>query len=700
MTLRMNSSEKYNQLGLISLTVLGLILLFAASIPALAQTGPLADRLGLAAQVEAISAGDQLLGVPGEDRVHQVGPAGEDRIAWRAGDGRNLAVIRYRLEGGVGIRVHFEEFALKAGEVVYVTAAGQTDGPYTGTGPMRTGEFWTRALAGEEVVVEWQTPREDPGGLPFVIREIAESAPEVWESTEPVVQPELVVSMYRGVPVEHEVIDGLAIVEGDIVLGPADMLERAAPGVRGEQFTRGTGLSSAGRLWPGGVVPYTVAADAPNPSRIAAAVAHWNEKLGGSIKLQARTNEAVYLSFVKASSASTCASYIGRLGMAAQPIFIGSYCSTGNVIHEVGHALGLYHEHVRLDRDKHVAIQWPNIKSGAEGNFQQDTKNSMDLGNYDYGSIMHYGAYSFSSNGQPTIVTIPSGISIGQRTALSSGDVGATQVLYPAATTAPAPAPEPEPEPTPEPAPAPAPAPTPSPVSVTVTSNPSGRQVNVDGTQYTTPQVFSWVPGSSHTLGALDGTANGTRYSWLTWSSGGAQTHSYVTPSAAATVSATYMIEHEVGSKPSSSSGTVSQSPVASGDYMQDGQSATFTAQASNGACFTGWSGSASGAANPLALTVRQPVNVTANFGSGDVAVSPTEVTLGWASQTVDLQVTVTAGCPWRATSSIGWAKLSSVSGQGSATLRLTVSRNTSRNARTGTITISGVTVKLTQSGR
>ena len=451
MTLRMNSSEKDNQLGLISLTVLGLILFFAASMPALAQTGPLADRFGLAAQVEAISVGDQLLGVPGEERVHQVGPAGAERIAWRVGEDRNLAVIRYRLEGGAGIRVHFEEFALKPGEVVYVTAGEQTDGPYTGTGPMRTGEFWTRALAGEEVVVEWQTPREDPGGVPFVIREIAESVPDEMGEPGPVVEPEKVVSMYQGVPVEHEVIDGLAIVEGDIVLGPAEMLERAAPGVRGERFTRGIGVNSTGRLWPSGVVPYTVAADAPNPSRIAAAVAHWNEKLGGSITLQARTNESVYLSFVKASSASTCASYIGRLGMAAQPIFIGSYCSTGNVIHEIGHALGLYHEHVRLDRDRHVAIQWANIKSGTEGNFQQDTRNSMDLGNYDYGSIMHYGAYAFSSNGQPTIVTIPSGISIGQRTALSSGDIGATQVLYPAAATAP--------EPTPAPTPAPAPAP-------------------------------------------------------------------------------------------------------------------------------------------------------------------------------------------------------------------------------------------------
>jgi astacin len=642
--------------------------------------------------VEPVAAGELLTGTPGPERIREVGPAGEASIAWHTGEGTNSAVIRYRLEGASGLRLHFEGFALRPGEAVYVTAGGKSDGPYTGTGPLRTGEFWTRALAGEEVVVEWQTPFEDPGGLPFVIRELAEAHPEPVEVTAPVPVPETVVSVYRGVPVTHEVIDGLAIVEGDIILGPAELLERAAPGVRGEMFTRGTGVSSESRLWPGGVVPYTVAADAPNPSRIEAAVAHWNEKLGGSIKLQPRTNESVYLSFVKASSASTCASYIGRLGMAGQPIFVGSYCSTGNLIHEVGHALGLYHEHVRLDRDSHVEIKWENIKSGTEGNFTQDTRNSMDLGLYDYGSIMHYGAYAFSSNGQPTIVTIPSGIAIGQRTALSSGDVGAAQTLYPAATTGPAPAPEP--------APAPAPAPEPTPVPVTVASNPSGRQVNVDGTLYTTPRSFSWLPGSSHTISALDGEANGTRYRWMTWSDSGAQTHTYVTPSSTATVSATYMIEHTVSSKAASASGTVAQSPVASGNYLQDGQSASFTAQPGDGLCFTGWSGSASGAANPLALTVRQPVSVTANFGSGAVAVSPSTVSVSSAKQTFNLQLSVTTGCPWRATSSASWIKLSKTSGQGSAALTVTVTRNTAKSQRVGTVTISGVAVKVTQAGR
>ena len=38
-------------------------------------------------------------------------------------------------------------------------------------------------------------------------------------------------------------------------------------------------------------------------------------------------------------------------------------------------------------------------------------------------------------------------------------------------------------------------------VAYTVTSVPSGRQVVVDGSTYTTPQVFNWLPGTEHTIG-------------------------------------------------------------------------------------------------------------------------------------------------------------------------------------------------------
>ena len=77
----------------------------------------------------------------------------------------------------------------------------------------------------------------------------------------------------------------------------------------------------------------------------------------------------------------------------------------------------------------------------------------------------------------------------------------------------------------------------PAPVSCTVTTSPSGLQVKVDGTSYTAPQSFSWVPGSSHTIAVsspLNG-ASGTQYVYSSWSDGGAQNHSVTVPFSSAT---------------------------------------------------------------------------------------------------------------------------------------------------------------------
>jgi hypothetical protein len=60
------------------------------------------------------------------------------------------------------------------------------------------------------------------------------------------------------------------------------------------------------------------------------------------------------------------------------------------------------------DRDTYVEIVWDNIQPGTENNFNTypATRISTFGVEYDYESVMHYGATAFSINGQRTIIPI------------------------------------------------------------------------------------------------------------------------------------------------------------------------------------------------------------------------------------------------------------------------------------------------------
>ena len=71
-----------------------------------------------------------------------------------------------------------------------------------------------------------------------------------------------------------------------------------------------------------------------------------------------------------------------------------------------------------------------SLISGLERNFQKNS-NQKSLSSYDYDSVMHYGAYAFSSNGKKTIVPISNpSATIGQRAVLSSKDIIELNALY------------------------------------------------------------------------------------------------------------------------------------------------------------------------------------------------------------------------------------------------------------------------------
>ncbi|KAK3736748.1 hypothetical protein QZH41_006496 [Actinostola sp. cb2023] len=115
--------------------------------------------------------------------------------------------------------------------------------------------------------------------------------------------------------------------------------------------------------------------------------------------------------------------------------FNKGYCKLGQVIHELGHTLGFFHEQARPDRDNYVRIFLKNLAQKykwAKGQFDKVDRRyvaSRGVG-YDYGSIMHYGKTAFAARGKITVQPKDRDARIGQRRALSNADIDQLSKMY------------------------------------------------------------------------------------------------------------------------------------------------------------------------------------------------------------------------------------------------------------------------------
>lgn len=190
---------------------------------------------------------------------------------------------------------------------------------------------------------------------------------------------------------KYVIDDGLAVVQGDIVVGVP---------VNDDGATSGLVLTPTVTPWKSREIPIFVQANVSHPERVRQALELFSDT---AVRFVPYTDQEDVVVFEEA--AGVCKSYVGHVG-GKQPIWIGPGCETTEVAHEIMHALGFVHEQNRADRDQYVEIYPDNIEEQYLYNFDklpEETTKISSLTDFDFESIMMYPTTMFAKGGRQTM---------------------------------------------------------------------------------------------------------------------------------------------------------------------------------------------------------------------------------------------------------------------------------------------------------
>lgn len=417
-------------------------------------------------------------------------------------------------------------------------------------------------------------------------------------------------------PVNYKVVEGIAVVQGDIQIGTPEEVATPRPDairVAGIQGRHAIFVADPASRWPGGIVPYTISGDMTGllRQRIQEAIDEFTTKT--PIRWVPRTNQANYVQFsTLPPDVNECGdSAVGMKG-GAQSIRLSTSENCGltdaGVVHEMSHSIGKEHEQLRFDRDFYISIKYDNLDKLFFDQYDTRLGNTsgrmrgFDLLPYDYGSIMHYSdtAERKSAN-TTTIETIPLGIPIREGGGFSANDLESIRQVYGGAP----------------------------PATTTITSHPRGLGIVVDGVSLTAPQMFNWADGSRHTVSVApnpqsDPTAPAVlRYVFGRWSNDAAQSQTVTASPETRILTANFVAQYKVQAMVSSAGGgSVAISPPSADGFYPEGTRIVLTASPSAGFVFLRWdtlpgslrSVQAGESDNPSRFTVLRDYGYRANF--------------------------------------------------------------------------------------
>lgn len=225
----------------------------------------------------------------------------------------------------------------------------------------------------------------------------------------------------------YRLVDGWVIVEGDINLGTVDDVRSRHEQLRSGQRDKAFLENKPRRRWDHTNIRWRFSDrrdtdfSVEEQALVWTAINAWNalsDETGITFVYNDRLRRTQHgVLFATGDSPSACHSQFGMLSGVTN-VTLGRACMQEQraIQHEIGHALGLLHEHTRRDRDTALTVYEAMVERGfmSLGQYRVDDAQSEQLGPLDVESNMIYASYNGflrTWNGAAGLLQFPASLS-------------------------------------------------------------------------------------------------------------------------------------------------------------------------------------------------------------------------------------------------------------------------------------------------